>query len=97
MPRFFPNLGTLPNTALYYNQPGLERGAPPNIPNPGFNAIAPLRQGQLQEKSHGGWIHPKINGHVGKAPSRRKQNNYSQNFVDSGIQPPKSHQRTRAL
>nr|XP_027111524.1 N6-adenosine-methyltransferase non-catalytic subunit MTB-like [Coffea arabica] len=86
-PRFPANMGTPPNPPMYFSQPGPIRGAPPNIPAPNFNPIAPMGRGQSQEKSPGGWVPPRTNGPPGKAPSRGEQNDYSQNFVDTGMRP----------
>ncbi|KAA8539940.1 hypothetical protein F0562_026632 [Nyssa sinensis] len=85
-PRFSPNVGP-PPPALYFNQSGPGRGVPPNISGPGFNAIVPIGRGQPQEKAPGGWVPPRTNGPAGKAPSRGEQNDYSQNFVDTGMRP----------
>uniref|UniRef100_A0A5B6ZEM6 Putative methyltransferase-like protein 1 n=1 Tax=Davidia involucrata TaxID=16924 RepID=A0A5B6ZEM6_DAVIN len=86
-PRFSPNIGTPPNPALYFNQPSPGRGVPLNTSGPGFNAIVPVRRGQPQDKTPGGWVPPRTNGPTGKAPSRGEQNDYSQNFVDTGMRP----------
>ncbi|KAL3520733.1 hypothetical protein ACH5RR_018882 [Cinchona calisaya] len=86
-PRFPPNMGTPPNPPMYFNQPGSLRGAPPNIPGTNFNPMVPIERGQSQDKSPGGWVPPRNNGHPGKAPSRGEQNDYSQNFVDTGMRP----------
>ncbi|KAA8533696.1 hypothetical protein F0562_031213 [Nyssa sinensis] len=86
-PRFPPNLVT-PNPALYFNQPGPGRGVPLSSSGPGFNAIVPVGRGQPQDKAPGGWVPPsRTNGPTGKAPSRGEQNDYSQNFVDTGMRP----------
>ncbi|KAA8516879.1 hypothetical protein F0562_017303 [Nyssa sinensis] len=85
-PRFSPNVGTPPNPALYFNQSGPGR-VPPNISGPGFNAIVPVGREQPQDKAPGGWVPPRTNGPAGKAPPRGEQNDYSQNFVDTGMQP----------
>ncbi|KAJ8427946.1 hypothetical protein Cgig2_023241 [Carnegiea gigantea] len=84
--RFPPNLGT-PNPALFFNQPGQGRGMPPNASAPGLNAIVPVGRGNSNDKSSGGWVAPKSGGPPGKAPSRGEQNDYSQNFVDTGMRP----------
>nr|XP_043632181.1 N6-adenosine-methyltransferase non-catalytic subunit MTB [Erigeron canadensis] len=86
-PRFPPNIGPPPNSAMYFNQPGPIRGMPPNMPGPGFNALGPMGRGQQQDKGPGGWVPPRNNGPPGKAPSRGEQNDYSQNFVDTGMRP----------
>lgn len=86
-PRFSPNIGTPQNPAMYFNQPGPGRGMPPNLSGPGFNAVGPAGRGQSNEKTAGGWAPPRSGGPPGKAPSRGEQNDYSQNFVDTGMRP----------
>ncbi|CAI9296139.1 unnamed protein product [Lactuca saligna] len=83
-PRFPPNIAT-PNNPMFFNQP---RGIPPNIPGNNFNPLGPMGRG-LQDKGPGGggWVPPRNNGPLGKAPSRGEQNDYSQNFVDTGMRP----------
>ncbi|KAF2315591.1 hypothetical protein GH714_040103 [Hevea brasiliensis] len=87
-PRFPPNMGTPPpNPAMFFNQAGPGRGMPPNMSGPGFNAAGPIGRGTPPDKSSGGWVPPRNNGPPGKAPSRGEQNDYSQNFVDTGMRP----------
>ncbi|KAI5570036.1 hypothetical protein BDE02_12G119200 [Populus trichocarpa] len=87
-PRFPPNMGTNPsNPAMFFNQAGPGRGMPPSIPGPGFNASGPVGRGTPPDQNAGGWIPPRNNGPPGKAPSRGEQNDYSQNFVDTGMRP----------
>ncbi|CAN1123106.1 N6-adenosine-methyltransferase non-catalytic subunit MTB [Linum perenne] len=81
-PRFPPNLGTPSNSGLFFNQAGPGRGAPGNIP--GFNASGPAGRGTPLEKPPGSWAPSRP---PGKAPSRGEQNDYSQNFVDTGMRP----------
>ena len=87
-PRFPPNMGNSP-PAMYFNQPGPGpgRGVPPNISGPGFNAAGAMGRGNPLDKNPGGWVPPKSSGPPGKAPSRGEQNDYSQNFVDTGNRP----------
>ncbi|XP_052199079.1 N6-adenosine-methyltransferase non-catalytic subunit MTB isoform X2 [Diospyros lotus] len=85
-PRFPPNLGNSPNPAFFFNQPGPGR-EPPNISAPGLNAVVPVGRGQTPDKASGSWVPPRTNGPPGKAPSRGEQNDYSQNFVDTGMRP----------
>ncbi|CAN0891743.1 N6-adenosine-methyltransferase non-catalytic subunit MTB [Linum grandiflorum] len=73
-PRFPPNLATPTNSGLFFNQAGAGRGAPGNMPIPGFNASGPAGRGTPSRPP-------------GKAPSRGEQNDYSQNFVDTGMRP----------
>jgi len=87
-PRFNAgNLGNPPNPAMYYNQSGPGRGMPPNISTSGFNPPGSMGRGAPPDKSPGGWAPPKSSGALGKAPSRGEQNDYSQNFVDTGMRP----------
>ncbi|KAG9441308.1 hypothetical protein H6P81_017162 [Aristolochia fimbriata] len=86
-PRFPPNMGSGPNPAMYFNQPVPGRGVSPGLPSPGFNAIGPMGRGSPHDKSAGGWVPPRTSGPPGKAPSRGEQNDYSQNFVDTGMRP----------
>ncbi|XP_057422841.1 N6-adenosine-methyltransferase non-catalytic subunit MTB [Lotus japonicus] len=86
-PRFnAANIGNQPNPAMFYNQSGPGRGIPPSISSPGFNPTGPMARGTAPDKIPGGWVPPK-GGSLGKAPSRGEQNDYSQNFVDTGMRP----------
>lgn len=87
-PRFPPNMGTpTSNPAMFFNQAGPGRGVPPSISGPGFNATGSVGRGTQPDKTPGGWVPPRSNGPPGKAPSRGEQNDYSQNFVDTGMRP----------
>ncbi|CAA2957392.1 methyltransferase 1 [Olea europaea subsp. europaea] len=86
-PRFPPNIGNPPNPALFFNPSGPGRGSIPNMSGPNFIANAPAVRGQPQDKAPGGWVPSRSNGPHGKAPSRGEQNDYSQNFVDTGMRP----------
>ncbi|KAL2473590.1 Methyltransferase-like protein 1 [Forsythia ovata] len=86
-PRFPPNMGNPPNPVLFFNPSGPGRGTTPNMSGPNFNANAPAVRGQPQDKALGGWVPSRSNGPHGKAPSRGEQNDYSQNFVDTGMRP----------
>ncbi|EEF49075.1 conserved hypothetical protein [Ricinus communis] len=86
-PRFPPSMGTPPNPAMFLNQAGPGRGVPPNMSGPGFNPVGPVGRGTPSDKTSGGWIPPRNSGPPGKAPSRGEQNDYSQNFVDTGMRP----------
>nr|GME02403.1 methyltransferase-like protein 1 [Ipomoea batatas] len=85
--RFPPNIGNPPNPGMYFNQPGPGRGAPPSVSSPNFNTGMPAGRGQTPDKTPGGWVPPRTNAPPGKAPSRGEQNDYSQNFVDTGMRP----------
>ncbi|KAL2995499.1 hypothetical protein AAZX31_10G220000 [Glycine max] len=87
-PRFnAANIGNPPNPVMYYNQSGPGRGIPPSISTPGFNPTGSMGRGAPPDKTPGGWAPPKSSGTLGKAPSRGEQNDYSQNFVDTGMRP----------
>lgn len=86
-PRFSSNLGNPPNPALFFNQQGLGMGEPPSISSPGVNAMVPVGRGQNQDKGSGYGFPSRTSGPLGKAPSRGEQNDYSQNFVDTGMRP----------
>ncbi|GAV76287.1 MT-A70 domain-containing protein [Cephalotus follicularis] len=88
-PRFAPNMGTPPNPGMFFNQSGPGRGGPPNISGPGINAVTPMGMGRgiPPDKTPGSWVPPRSGGPSGRAPSRGEQNDYSQNFVDTGMRP----------
>lgn len=86
-PRFPHNLGNAPGGALLFNPSGPGRGMPPSMSAPNFNVMSPVIRSQPQDKASGGWLPPRINAPPGKAPSRGEQNDYSQNFVDTGMRP----------
>ncbi|KAF4356495.1 hypothetical protein F8388_026967 [Cannabis sativa] len=86
-PRFPPNMGAAANPAMYFNQSGPGRGGPPSMSGPNFNSSGPMGRGTPTDKGPGGWAPSKGNGPPGKAPSRGEQNDYSQNFVDTGMRP----------
>ncbi|KAJ6386420.1 hypothetical protein OIU78_016357 [Salix suchowensis] len=72
---------------MFFNQAGPGRGMPLSIHGPGFHASGPVGQGTPPDQNAGGWVPPRNNGPPGKAPSRGEQNDYSQNFVDTGMRP----------
>ncbi|CAD5170453.1 unnamed protein product [Musa acuminata subsp. malaccensis] len=86
-PRFPTNMGAGLGHSMYFNQPGPIRGVPPNISAPGFNTIGPGGREMSHDKAPMGWAPPRTSGPSGKAPSRGEQNDYSQNFVDTGMRP----------
>lgn len=86
-PRFPPNIGNPANPAMYFNQSGPGRGVHPSMSAAGFNAAGPMGRGASADKTPGGWVPSKSSGPPGKAPSRGEQNDYSQNFVDTGMRP----------
>ncbi|XP_047319931.1 N6-adenosine-methyltransferase non-catalytic subunit MTB-like [Impatiens glandulifera] len=88
---YLPNIGIPQPQAPspYFNQAGPVRGmaSSSNPPGPVFNAV--VQGGRAPEKvhGHGNWVPPRTNAPPGKAPSRGEQNDYSQNFVDTGMRP----------
>lgn len=86
-PRFPLSMGNPANAAMYFNQSGPGRGVPPSISGSGFSAAGSVGRGISADKTPGGWVPPKGGGLPGKAPSRGEQNDYSQNFVDTGMRP----------
>ncbi|GMH18389.1 hypothetical protein Nepgr_020230 [Nepenthes gracilis] len=85
--RFPPSLGTPLNTSMHFNQPGLARGAASHSAGPGYSSIVPVGRGLPHDKGSGGWVPPKSGRPLGRTPSRGEQNDYSQNFVDTGDRP----------
>ncbi|EPS73847.1 hypothetical protein M569_00910, partial [Genlisea aurea] len=71
-PGFSPAIG---NPALGFHPLGPGKGVLPGMPAPNFNQVGP------------GWAPPRPGVPLGKAPSRGDQNDYSQNFVDTGMRP----------
>ncbi|KAK4774143.1 hypothetical protein SAY87_029162 [Trapa incisa] len=86
-PRFPPNMAAPPSHASYYSQPGHGRGAPLSASGAGFSPMGTIGRGTSSEKSSGNWVPPRSGGPTQKAPSRGEQNDYSQNFVDTGMRP----------
>ncbi|KAK4790811.1 hypothetical protein SAY86_031224 [Trapa natans] len=86
-PRFPSNMTAPPNPASYYSQPGHGRGTPLSVPGAGYNPMGTIGRGTSSEKASGNWVPPRSGGPQQKAPSRGEQNDYSQNFVDTGMRP----------
>ncbi|KFK40719.1 hypothetical protein AALP_AA2G032000 [Arabis alpina] len=83
----YPSIGTPPNPNMFFNPPGSERGGPPNFSASAFSVSGQMGRGMPSDKNSGGWVPPRAGGPPGKAPSRGEQNDYSQNFVDTGMRP----------
>ncbi|KAK4353486.1 hypothetical protein RND71_029004 [Anisodus tanguticus] len=81
---FPPNLG---NHAMYFNQPGPGRGAPPNMSGPNFNALIPAVVDRLKIKLMQVGCLLELMLHLAKLHIGVKQNDCSQNFVDTGTRP----------
>lgn len=86
-PRFPLNMGAPPNPNMFFNQLGTGRGMLPGLPGPGFIPMMPGGLAAPHDAVPGNWGLPRISGPPGKAPSRGEQNDYSQNFVDTGMRP----------
>ncbi|KAJ4739924.1 N6-adenosine-methyltransferase subunit METTL14 [Rhynchospora pubera] len=85
-PRFGSNVAPSPSHSMHLNQPGAGR-ATQNVPGPGPMAT-PNREMTPHDKPSNTWMPPRNSGGpMGKAPSRGEQNDYSQNFVDTGMRP----------
>ncbi|KAL6011796.1 hypothetical protein ACLOJK_002262 [Asimina triloba] len=85
-PRFVPNIGTGPNPSMHFNKPAPSRPISANLSTRGFNAMGPAGRGMPHDQKPMNWS-PRISGPTGKASSRGEQNDYSQNFVDTGKRP----------
>uniref|UniRef100_A0A0E0ISQ5 Methyltransferase-like protein 1 n=1 Tax=Oryza nivara TaxID=4536 RepID=A0A0E0ISQ5_ORYNI len=84
-PSFTSSVAAGPNHSIHLNQTGSGLGSPANAPGTGFNPLSTPNHEILQDKPPAGWT-PQW-GPAGKAPSRGEQNDYSQNFVDTGMRP----------
>ncbi|XP_020592588.1 methyltransferase-like protein 1 [Phalaenopsis equestris] len=85
-PRFAPNLGAGPNQVMYFNQQSSGR-VNSNLPGPEFSSNGPVVRETSIDKAPAIWGQTRTGGPSGKAPSRGEQNDYSQNFVDTGMRP----------
>ncbi|XAR53637.1 mRNA (2'-O-methyladenosine-N(6)-)-methyltransferase [Bertholletia excelsa] len=85
----FPNKGIPASPGPFFVQSGTGQGLLKNTSSPGFDATVPMGQGEPQDNflGHGGQMPPRNNTFAGKALSRVEQNDYSQNFVDTGMRP----------
>ncbi|CAN6323845.1 unnamed protein product [Urochloa humidicola] len=87
-PGFSPSgVGADPSHNIQLDQTTTGRGGPTDAPVPGFNPVAPPSHEMLLDKPPGGWTPQRNSGPSRKAPSRGEQNDYSQNFVDTGLRP----------
>jgi hypothetical protein len=81
---FSPSMGGGPGHNVHLNQIGSGIGTPTNVPGLSFNQM----NTQSREMQHDrGWVPHRNSGPNRKAPSRGEQNDYSQNFVDTGMRP----------
>jgi hypothetical protein len=79
--RFTPNVGAGSGHNIHLNQIDTGLGAPTDISGLGYNHMGP------QSRDKPGWTPHRNSGPNRKAPSRGEQNDYSQNFVDTGMRP----------
>ncbi|KAF8722982.1 hypothetical protein HU200_022126 [Digitaria exilis] len=86
-PGLSPTAGADPNHTIELDQTTSGRGGPTGAPVPGFKPMATLSHEMLHDKRPGGWTPHRNSGPSRKAPSRGEQNDYSQNFVDTGLRP----------
>jgi hypothetical protein len=86
-PGFSPNVGASPHHNIQLDKTNTGRGGPIDAPIPGFNSVATPSHEMLHDKPPGGWTPQRNSGPARKAPSRGEQNDYSQNFVDTGLRP----------
>jgi mRNA m6A methyltransferase non-catalytic subunit len=82
---FGPSVGVGPSHNFQLDQT-TGRGGSANSPI-GFNPMPMPSRELLHDKPPGDWTLQRNSGPAGKAPSRGEQNDYSQNFVDTGMRP----------
>lgn len=85
--RFTPNMGGGPGHNVHLNQIGPGIGTPMNVSGLGFNQMNTQSREMPHDRLSGGWVPHRNSGPTRKAPSRGEQNDYSQNFVDTGMRP----------
>ncbi|CAM0947651.1 unnamed protein product [Alopecurus aequalis] len=85
--RFNPSMGGGSGHNVHLNQIGPGMGAPTNVSGLGFNQMNTQSREMPHDKQSGGWVPHRNSGPGRKAPSRGEQNDYSQNFVDTGMRP----------
>ncbi|CAN6302299.1 unnamed protein product [Urochloa humidicola] len=83
--RFPPNVGAGSGHNIHLNQIDTGLGAPADVSGLGYNHMGPQSRDMLHDKP--GWTPHRNSGPNRKAPSRGEQNDYSQNFVDTGMRP----------
>ncbi|KAG8095761.1 hypothetical protein GUJ93_ZPchr0013g35081 [Zizania palustris] len=87
--RFTPSMGVGPSHNIHLNQIGTGIGAPTNMSGLSFHQMGTQSREMAHDKppAGGGWTPHRNSGPTRKAPSRGEQNDYSQNFVDTGMRP----------
>ncbi|XP_062216791.1 N6-adenosine-methyltransferase non-catalytic subunit MTB-like [Phragmites australis] len=85
--RFTPSMGAGSGHNIHLNQIDTRIGAPSDISGLSFNHMGAQSRDMLHDKSSAGWTPHRNSGLNRKAPSRGEQNDYSQNFVDTGTRP----------
>ncbi|XP_051184843.1 N6-adenosine-methyltransferase non-catalytic subunit MTB isoform X2 [Lolium perenne] len=81
---FTTSVGAGPNHNIHMHQTDTGRGL---ASGSGFNPMATPSREIMHDKPPAGWTPQRNSGSAGKAPSRGEQNDYSQNFVDTGMRP----------
>ncbi|WVZ56017.1 hypothetical protein U9M48_006604 [Paspalum notatum var. saurae] len=83
--RFTPNVGAGSAHNIHLNQIDNGLVPPTDVSGLGYNHMGPQSRDMLHDKP--GWTPHRNSGPNRKAPSRGEQNDYSQNFVDTGMRP----------
>jgi hypothetical protein len=81
---FTTSVGAGPNHNIHMHQTDTGRGL---ASGSGFNPMATPSREIMHDKPPAGWTPQRNSRSAGKAPSRGEQNDYSQNFVDTGMRP----------
>ncbi|KAL6901846.1 hypothetical protein ACP4OV_004722 [Aristida adscensionis] len=84
---FNPGVGPGPGHNIHLNQMDTGMGAPTDVSGLGFNQMGTQSRDMMHDRSAAGWTPHRNSGPTRKAPSRGEQNDYSQNFVDTGMRP----------
>ncbi|TVU48376.1 hypothetical protein EJB05_08010 [Eragrostis curvula] len=84
--RFAAGVGAGSGHNIHLNQIDTGMGAP-DVLGLGFNQMGMQSRDMLHDKPSAGWTPHRNSGPTRKAPSRGEQNDYSQNFVDTGMRP----------
>ncbi|KAL6641014.1 hypothetical protein ACP70R_019195 [Stipagrostis hirtigluma subsp. patula] len=82
-----PNVGADASHNIQLDQTTNGTGSQTDALVSGFNPVATPSHEMLHDKPPGGWTQQRNRVPAGKAPSRGEQNDYSQNFVDTGMRP----------
>ncbi|KAL6645507.1 hypothetical protein ACP70R_017115 [Stipagrostis hirtigluma subsp. patula] len=85
--RFTPSVGAGSAHNIHLNQIDMGIGGLTDVSGLGFNQMGAQSRDMLHDKPSAGWTSHRNSGPTRKAPSRGEQNDYSQNFVDTGMRP----------